>query len=267
MFYGMPTLIEIDTLPECASLCRELGLDFIEFSMSLPQYQTDKIDIAFFKEIAEKYKIFYTIHLDENLNISDFNPYIAEGYLRTVRKTVELAEALGTPVVNMHLSRGVYFTLPEKKVYLFEQYKEQYLKSISEFRAMCEEAVGDAEITICIENTGGFTDFQKEALEILLVSRVFGLTFDIGHDHCTGGADGQYILENKSRLRHMHLHDALFSARKDHLALGTGEINIDRCLSLAEEQNCLVLLETKTVAGLRQSVNWMRSRGKLRQEL
>ena len=43
--YGMPTLIETSTVEECAKLCAELGLDFIELNMNLPQYQLDKITL------------------------------------------------------------------------------------------------------------------------------------------------------------------------------------------------------------------------------
>ncbi len=140
---GMPTLIETNTLDECAVLCRELQLDFVELNMNLPQYQLDRMDILHFKQIANQYGIFYTIHLDENLNISDFNPYIAEGYRRTVTETIELARELGIPIINMHLSCGVYFTLPDRKIYLFSRYREQYLKSITHFRQICEDAVHD----------------------------------------------------------------------------------------------------------------------------
>ena len=63
--YGMPTLIETSTLEECAKLCAELGLNFIELNMNMPQYQLDKIDVDYFKSIADRYGIYYTIHLDE----------------------------------------------------------------------------------------------------------------------------------------------------------------------------------------------------------
>ena len=69
--YGMPTLIETNTLCECARLCAELGLDFIELNMNLPQYQLQKTDADYFKRIATQYGIYYTIHLDENLNVCD----------------------------------------------------------------------------------------------------------------------------------------------------------------------------------------------------
>ncbi len=72
--FGMPTLIETDTLEACAALCHTLGLQFIELNMNLPQYQPNQIDVPHFQSVAERYGIYYTIHLDENLNVSDFNP-------------------------------------------------------------------------------------------------------------------------------------------------------------------------------------------------
>ena len=46
--------------------------------------------------------------------------------------------------------------------------------------------------------------------------------------------------------------------RKNHLALGAGEIDIEKYTNLAKEQNCRVVLETKTIDGLRQSVEWLK---------
>ncbi len=254
--YGMPTLIETSTLEECANLCAELGLDFIELNMNLPQYQLDKFDVEYFKSIVDKYGVYYTIHLDENLNISDFNPYVAEAYQKTVVDTIEISKQLDIKVLNMHMAKGVYFTLPDRKVLLFSEYKEQYLKSIINFRDMCESAIGDADIKICIENCDGYEDFQKEAIELLLESNVFALTFDVGHNHGIGGTDEEFITKHKDRLSHIHLHDA--EGRKNHLALGTGEMDIEKYLNLAKEQNCRVVLETKTIDGLKQSVEWMK---------
>ena len=258
--YGMPTLIETSTLEECAKLCAELGLDFIELNMNMPQYQLDKIDVDYFKSIADRYGIYYTIHLDENLNISDFNPYVAEAYIKTVADTVEIAKQLSIKVINMHMARGVYFTLPDRKVYLFSEYKEQYLKSIVAFRDMCENAVGDADIKICIENCDGYEEFQKEAIEILLESNVFALTFDVGHNHGIGGTDEEFIMKHKDRLHHIHLHDA--EGKKNHLALATGEMEIEKYIRLADDHNCRAVLETKTIDGLKQSVEWLTKNNK-----
>lgn len=254
--FGMPTLIETRTIEECAVLCRELGLEFIELNMNLPQYQLCNINADFLNKIAEKYGIYYTVHLDENLNVSDFNPYVADAYLRTVLETISLAKEIHAAKLNMHLSKGVYFTLPDKKVFLFDEYREQYIGSMAAFRNKCEKAIGDSGIKICVENTSGYTDFQLEAIGVLLQSSVFGLTFDIGHDHCIGNADEPIIFECLDRLHHMHMHDA--KAKRNHLALSTGEINLQKYIELAQNHDCSVVLETKTIKALRNSVDWLR---------
>lgn len=259
--FGMPSLIETRTLRDCASLCRELGLRFIELNMNLPQYQPGRMEPVLLRQVAEDYGLFFTLHLDENLNISDPNPYVAEAYNRTALESIRLARDLGLPRINMHLPRGVHFTLPEGKVYLFAQYREPYLRTILHFRQLCEEAVGAAPLSICIENCEGFLDFQREALELLLESPVFGLTLDAGHNHSCGGLDEPLILLKKERLRHLHLHDAL--GRQNHLPLGAGEADLSRYLALAQERDCSVVLETKTIAGLRQSVCWLGQQGYL----
>lgn len=255
MFWGIPTLIENKSIEESISLCKELGFNFVELNMNLPQYQLDRIDIEKLNKLKSENNIFYTIHLDENLNVSDFNPYVAYAYLRTVLDTIELAKKLDVKVINTHLSKGVYFTLPDKKVFLFEQYKEEYLKSIASFRNTVLNALQDTDIKICIENTNCYTDFQIEAIDILLQSPVFALTFDVGHNYCVGGVDERIIMNRENKLTHIHLHDAC--DKKDHLTLGTGNIDIEKYITLAKTHNCTVVLETKTVEALKKSVKWL----------
>lgn len=254
---GMPTLIETDTLQSCAILCHDLGLQFIELNMNLPQYQPDTIDIPYFREIADMYNISYTMHLDENFNASDFNTSVRQAYINTMIQTVDIAKMLDIHTINLHLSKGVYFTLPHRKVYLFEQYIERYLNSIDYLRKECEKAIGKENIRICIENTDGFTPFQIQTLEILLSSNKFFLTFDVGHNHTINGADETIITNYLDKLCHIHLHDA--TASKNHLPLGNGEINLEKYLSLAQSHNCSIVLETKTIEGLLQSVNWLKT--------
>ena len=262
LHFGMPTLIETNSIDDCVTLANELGLKFIEINMNMPEYQLDKIDIVHFKKLAEHNNIYFTIHLDENLNFCDFNPYVANAYLKTVTDTISLAKQLCVPVLNMHLSDGVYFTLPDKRVFLFEQYIKRYLKVVKDFVAVCESEIGDSDIKICIENSSGFRSFHKQALEIMLESPVFALTYDVGHDHGLGGADGEFIFKNIEKLRHIHLHDAV--GKSHHLALGSGEININHYLNVANDNNCRVVIETKTIESLKQSVEWLNINNKIR---
>lgn len=253
---GMPTLIELPEPEACTALCAQLGLQFVELNMNLPQYQPDQIDEAEIMRLSGQYGIFYTIHLDENLNVSDFNPLVAQAYSRTVEATIEAAKRLRIPVLNMHLSPGVYFTLPDRRVYLFDEYREKYLQSIRRFREECEKSIGGSGIKVCVENCGKYTDFQVQALDLLLESPVFGLTFDIGHDHCIGGANEPFLLDRQEKLCHFHFHDAL--GKKNHLPLGAGEIDLKKYWRLAREREARIVLETKTVEGLKQSVRRIR---------
>lgn len=253
MRFGMPTLIETKDLEECVALCKHLKLNFIELNMNMPQYQLDQINVKKLNEIRNREDIFFTIHLDENLNVADFNPLVAKAYLDTVKFTIQLAKEIGAPILNMHMSEGVYFTLPENKVYLFKQYNESYMSNLSEFRNMCEKEIGHANIRICIENTDGYKDFIQAGIEYLLESSVFALTYDVGHDHCIGYKDEAFIKKHKKRLVHMHLHDAL--EKKNHLPLGDGDVNVREKLVLAKECDCNVVLETKTIQGLERSAS------------
>ena len=255
MKLGMPTMIEKPDLRYCAGLCRELGLDFIELNMNFPEYLPQNIDISLFRETAAEHGIFYTLHLDDAMNVADLNPYVAKAYLRTVRESVLAAEQLRMPLINLHLSMGAYYTLPEKKVYLFDVYKQEYLNNIRTFRTLCEDTIGSGQLKICVENCGGYSPIQQEALDMLLESPVFALTMDIGHNACAGQVDEPFIFAHADRLHHMHAHDTRGS--KDHLALGDGEMNAKKYLDLARERNCTVVLETKTIAGLGRSVRWM----------
>lgn len=256
MRFGMPTLIETNTIEECAALCVDAGLSFVEMNMNLPQYQVQTMDAAHLKAVAGAYGIGYTIHLDENMNVADFNPDVAAAYRNSVVQTIELAKRLEIPVLNMHMIYGVYFTLPDRKVYLFEQYREDYRDNMLRFRDACQQAIGGSGIRVCVENWHGYRPWQLGILDEMLESPAFGLTYDVGHNHCIGGADEPHIFARLSKLHHMHLHDVRNGTR-DHQALGTGELDIHKYLKLAKERDCSVVVETKTIEGLKESARWL----------
>lgn len=259
MRLGMPALIEMDTVEQNAALCRELGLDFIELNANLPMYQ--RPDAAHFGQVAADYGVFYTIHLDDNMDVCDFNPRVAKAYTDTVKETIHTALEMQVPLLNMHLSRGAYFTLPEKKVYLIEKYRADYLSRMAAFREMCEREIGESGLVITVENTTGFTPVQQEAADVLLQSPVFHLNYDVGHNACTGGGDETLILSRMEKLRHMHLHDACPEKKQDHMTLGTGELDIPRLIDLMRDGDKSVVIEVKTEDALRRSVGWLRQKG------
>ena len=256
--FGMPTLLEISNAEETAKLCSELGLDFVELNMNLPEYQSKNLlnNIDKLNEIKDNYGIFYTLHLDENLDVANFNDDIRAAYLKLVSDTIVVAEKIDAKVIVMHMNHGIYYTIPEKRIRLYEQYLDFYLDCIQTYKDKCENLIADKDVKICIENTEGFFDFEKKAVDVLLQSKVFGLTWDIGHSNNTNNVDVPFIMERENKLRHFHVHDGL--GTKDHRPLGTGEIDLKQRLEIAQKHNCTCLVETKTVDALKKSVAWLK---------
>jgi len=260
MKFGMPTLVECRDIFECRDVAVRYGLDFIEINMSFPQYLPSALSIDRLREITARDGIFYTIHADEMLNPFDFNPAVSECYFNVMRDTVRFALALDIPVINMHLLKGVYVTLPDKVILLSDVYREEYMERVKQFIAMCEQEIGERTLKIAIENvdSNAFTKSQLEALELFMASPVFALTLDTGHELCLGYADSYVFDKYPDKLVHLHLHDA--KGKSAHLPLGTADVDIASKLSaLPCDKTCLI--EVKTVAGLAESVEYLKGKG------
>ena len=269
--FGMPTLVENETLADNIRLCRRLGLRFIELNMNLPEYQLTQFeDTDTLVRAAVEAGIHYTIHLDENLNAADFNPLVARAYLETVRRTVYAAKKLlpllessgagSFPMIlNMHMHHGVHFTLPDRKVQLYERNYARYMADCRRLRDLCGEWIGDAPVMIAVENTNGFMPYEKDAVEMFLESPCFGLTWDIGHCAAAGEKDFEFLMAHEDRLVHFHIHDATAAPPRDHLAAGDGEIDLPARLNIARSHRCRCVLETKTSEALERTVDWLRA--------
>lgn len=256
MKFGMPTLVECNDIYECCEVARECGVDFIEINMSFPQYQAENMDIDELLRLKREYNLFYTIHADESLNPFDFNKSVRECYFNVMKDTIRVAKALSIPVINMHLLKGVYVTLPGKVILLTDVYFEEYLSSVRSFIKMCEDEIGDSKIKIAIENVDSnpFTESQIKALPLFMNSPVFALTLDVGHEACLDYKDSHIFEEYPDKLCHMHLHDS--DGKKCHLALGEGRLDIEKKLLDFHGETCLI--EVKTIEGLKKSVAYFR---------
>ncbi|MCP4581344.1 MAG: sugar phosphate isomerase/epimerase [candidate division Zixibacteria bacterium] len=254
MKFGMPSLLELDSLEQNVALCRKLGLSFIEINMDLPLFQ-----ISDLKAMRPFSDIELTLHLPEKLNVWDFNDGIREAYLKLLENSIEIAVEKNIKILNMHMNSGIYVTLPNEKVFLFSKYRHGYLENNRVFADRISKKLSETEITICIENTGIYdNDFIFEALQQLLAFDCFKLTWDTGHDYSSGYKDTVYIKEHFDKVKHLHLHDAI--GNKDHLELGEGELNILDILSEVRDSVERVVIETKTATGLIQSMEYLKER-------
>ena len=257
--FGMPFLLETATIEDAAALCADLGLAFVELNMNFPACRADKLDVQALQELKSKYGIFFTIHMEEDFDPFSFNQAVRGAWLESMKRVLDVAQAIDAPVVNMHLAKGIYITLPEERVYLYERYTHEYRQAALALREMCQRVLAGSGTRVCVENTNGFAPHEMETLKLLLESPVFGLTLDIGHSHAVGDVDIPFFVEHNDKLIHMHGHDA--RGKSNHLALGDGEIDLAQRFDWAAGNGANVVLETKTVEALRISV------GRLKQYL
>jgi sugar phosphate isomerase/epimerase len=254
---GMPSLIELDGIEAQAAACRRLGLDFVELNMNLPWCVPGRLDPAALREAAAREAAAFTVHLPEETDLASFQPQIREGYRRLCAETLRWAEEAGVAVVNTHLLRGVYFTLPEARAWLYERYERPFREALMEsFGPLAAEAARRG-VLLCIENTGDWDQgFLARALEELLGSTDLGLTWDTGHDGASGFRDRALLARHGARIHHMHLHD--FRPGRSHLPLGSGDLDLSAALAVARRQRARVVVETKTLAGLETSLARLR---------
>ena len=122
MKFGMPTLIEFKDILENVELAQKYNLNFIELNMDLPYcLAIDKIDL-------KKYNIEFTMHLSEKLNVASLNNDLRKSYLKEAIREIKLGLKNNIKKYNLHIDSGVYFTLPNGKVFLNNEYLEIYLK-------------------------------------------------------------------------------------------------------------------------------------------
>ena len=256
MEFGMPTLLELNDLQANIDLAKALKLSFIEINCNVPEFQVDRMDPQALVTVTKQTGIRFTFHLDEFMSITDPNLTISEAYINSVLQSVEFAKKAGISSLTLHFINGVVFTLPHKKVYVYEKYKDYYLSRLTSFRDRVTQAIGDAPISINIENVAGFETYMREGIELLLESPVFGLTYDCGHNERYGQVDWDFIQKHADRIRHMHVHDV--KGKSDHQPFGTGDLDIPAEINFASQSASKAVIEVKTAESLTKAVETLR---------
>lgn len=251
--YGMPQLVELDLVEENVQLCSQLGLDFIELNCNLPSCQPETMNVHYLNLLKSQYGVEFTLHLPEDLDLGHFNRHVREAHLKVLEEAIGVADRLGCKILNIHMNPGVYFTLPTEKIELYDKYQQQYLDNIETSLELIDIWLGGTGVLISIENTGVLNRRHiQTAVNQLLDSGRFCLTWDVGHDHVSSHADREFMLNHRSSIKHIHLHDA--QGINDHLELYTGEVDLKEKLQIASENQASVLIEVKTKESLIHSV-------------
>ncbi len=259
---GMPTLIELADVEANIELCQKLGLSFIELNMNCPAYSPQSLGAQRLRQLEKETGVGFTLHLPEEIDLGSFEPNIRKGHLACCKEAIVWAGEAGISIVNLHLNSGVYFSLPDQRVWLYEKYKSNFLSGLERaFEELLKLARSEG-VTVCIENQGNFCKgFIREALENLLAldGDWIGLTWDVGHDAESGFSEQPVFEQLQNRISHMHIHD--WDGAGAHQVLFSGKVDVPAMVALAKHLEVRVVIETKTVESLAESVQGLDERG------
>lgn len=259
MKLGMPTLVEFNDIEENFLLCSKLGLEFVELNMNLPSCNPESLKHTDILEFKRRYGIDFSIHLPEEIDLSSFHASIRKGHIQRCMEAIDWAYRSEIGVLNMHINQGIYFTLPDQKVWIYEKNKQLFQQNLHMACSELYQYASSRGVKICIENTGNFhIPFVKEALLELSSLDGFHLTWDVGHDAKAGFMEEPLFYYHHNRIKHMHLHD--YNGKSDHQTLYTGCVPINSRLDLAKEKGICVVVEVKTADALQVSISNIRDR-------
>lgn len=253
MKIGMPALVEYNSLSELIDLCLELKLKFIELNMNLPYNFIQNIRPQLLRKITTETGIEFTMHMPDEADLGTFYESVRRGYVQLFSDTIDWAQEAGVSLLNLHIIEGAKMTLPDKKVYIYEQYFEEFQNNFINSIELLTRKTEKNNIILAIENSANFgkTHIQKTLDKAILFPNV-KLTWDTGHDALSKFTDKKYLMLHKDKVAHMHLHDA--TDTNDHQVLFEGNLNINELLKFSEEKDIRVLVEVKTAESLKNSI-------------
>jgi sugar phosphate isomerase/epimerase len=259
MRLGMPGLIELGELGKQVELCAALGLEFVEIHMDMPAVSLSRLSPQEARRISSDASVDLTLHLPECLDLASFQDPMRDASIQIVRDALDWCHEAGVTLANMHLHGGVYFSLPDRKVFVYQHYQRDFERRLVEAAVPLLAHADSVGVNLCVEN--GWLQSAEPTLASLLKEHNLHLTWDKGHDGSSGYVNRGFIERHADSVAHMHLHD--FVGRSNHLPLFTGELDVRAALDEARDGGWSVVIEVKTEEALRASVEALGRRGAL----
>lgn len=260
MKVGLPALVEYTGLSSLVDLCLELNLNFIELNMNMPYNFIQNVSPSELRKITRETNIEFTMHMPDEADLGTFYESVRSGYVSLFSDTLDWARASGVKLLNLHIIEGAKMTLPDKKVYIYDQYSDQYLKNFTRSIQELSPKAQKCGIILAIENSHNFGKaYIQRVLDDSLTYPNVKLTWDTGHDAVSGFTDKAYLMKHVNEIAHMHFHDA--KGQKDHQVPFDGDLDVAGLIDFARRQGIRLLIEVKTAEALKKSVNILRNKG------
>ena len=185
----MPILVEFHSLAENIELCHELNLDFIELNLDIPYCFPENMDSKLLKENN------FTLHLSEKVDVGELNNSLREFYLNEIEKIISFGTKYNIFKYNLHLDPGIHYSLPDNKVFIYQEYLNDYLKAYKSSCDILSNIANKYNATILFENVKMET-YTLKAIEIISNYDNLFFTLDLGHNIRYGNIPKEMFLIN-----------------------------------------------------------------------
>lgn len=246
----MPILVEFHSLSENIDLCKKLDLDFIELNLDIPYCFIDRLDTNSLKNNN------FTIHLSEKFDVGELNNSLRNFYLNEIEKIISFGTKYNIFKYNLHLDPGIHFSLPDKKIFIYEEYIDDYLRVYEDSCNILSKIANKYNATILFENVK-VESYTLKVIDLIAKYDNLFFTLDLGHNIRYGNLAKEKFMQYSNKIKHIHLHD--FNGSKDHQELFTGLLNVKEELNFCKQHNLDVLIEVKRKEELINSVNKLRN--------
>ena len=210
----------------------EMGFDYVELTMDLPEASPQKIlgQKQSIRDLLARYGMGIMGHLPTFVLTSDLYESLRKASLQENFDALEAAAELGMEKVVLH---PAYVTGLGK--FLLDKVKGYAMESIE---AILKKAV-HLNISLCIENMFPQAHFLVQPYEFQSVFESFPeirLTLDIGHANLGSGKNksSEFIHHYGYRIGHVHANDN-FGKEDSHLPIGAGIIDFGKILRELKE--------------------------------
>jgi len=251
MKIGMGILPELESIRDSVCVARELGFDFVELNAEFPFCLPENIKDS---DIDEK--IFFTMHLFEKADVGLlYEPWRRSQIEMLKDLMLDYKKKVNVKKFSLHINRGVFFTMPDKKIFVFEQFEQLYIAACKRsFKELSDFAVKH-DFEICFENVK-IADYMLRIFKILATYPNLFYTLDVGHDMVSGKRASAQFMQTPHKIRHLHLHDVVNGI--DHQQLGKGIVDVKKVLDFCRRNNIDIVIEVRRKEQLANSLAYLK---------
>ena len=248
---GMPALMEFDSIKENYELAKELNLDFLELNINMsycfPKPECREQLLKFKEESGMD----FTLHYYDTVDVATPNLNYQEYLYKDMEQLASNLDGIIDRLV-LHLEPGAFMTIHSEKRYVYK-YDKFYESRTVETLDKIRNILNAHNIMLVLENVP-IHPFMENLYKTLGENK-FNFCWDIGHDRIYNNLLFSSFKEKYNlQVKHMHMHNV--NNMKDHQELAVGQLEIEKYIDFATDNDIHVVIEVKDSDNLRKSVDY-----------